>query len=100
MAHLLNEGEYMIPIDCKVKTSKQGDVTILSVTKRRDNVVINDRCRDCKWFGTDYSTFNLRFTTSVCMLKPRHSNNKSYARQTIHYHVRPLQNVCGQFEKR
>lgn len=100
MAHILKEGEYTIPSDCVVKKVKQGDATILRVSKRRDNVATNDRCRDCKWFGTDYSTFNWDWMTSVCLRKPRHSNNKSYKRQTIHYHVRPLQNVCEQFEKK
>lgn len=100
MAHILNEGEYTIPSDCRVKTIKQGDVTLLSVKKRRNNVVMNDRCRDCKWFGEDYAYFKWSYKTTVCMLKPKCSNNKSYLNPKTHYHVRPLQNVCGQFEKK
>lgn len=98
---ILNEGVYTIPSNCKVRTRKQGDNIILSVTKKINNIVTDDRCRDCKWFDTDYSDFNTTcFKTTVCLLKPRHTNNKYYKRQTIHYHVRPLQNICGQFERR
>lgn len=99
MEKVLKEGEYVIPMDCVAKKVKQGDNVVLSVSKRRNHIVTNDRCRDCKWFGTDYSTFNWSWMTTVCMLKPRHTDNKRFKRQMIHYHVRPLQNICGRFER-
>ena len=98
----LSVGEYKLPQDCTaLKTSRDGESVIIVYQKKNLNIPVTEtRCRNCKHFGEDYSDFNSGWRTTVCMQKPKTTNNMRYRRQATHYHVGPLHKICELFEER
>lgn len=85
----LKAGTYLLPEDCTASVVK-GKVIVYQ--KRKSVLKEGDyRCKDCRFNVIGYATNNARYSTNVCMLKPKQHKGVFYA-------VQKYDKVCDKFQ--
>ena len=92
MKTLLGYGEYIIPSGATLE--RDGKNIIIRPSKRKP--ISDDRCRDCKFFGSGPATKTIFWKTSVCLKQPK----REHLGTMIYKHVGRTNKICEQFERK
>ena len=87
----IEKGQYKVP-EGMVATLSNG---VITVRESKKQMVIGDRCKDCKHFASGHST-HPRWTTTVCLEKPKRVEHGVQ----LYYHVQALGKICECFDKK
>ena len=85
----LKVGTYLLPEDCTASVVK-GEVIVYQ--KRKSALKEGDyRCKACRFNVIGYATNNARYSTDVCLHKPKRHPG-------VYYAVRPYAKPCDKFQ--
>ena len=85
----LKVGTYLLPEDCTASVVK-GEVIVYP--KRKSALKEGDyRCKDCRFNVIGYATNNARYSTDVCLHKPKRHPG-------VYYAVQKYTKICEHFQ--
>lgn len=92
----LKQGTYKLPKGCVCKVEK-GVVTIRESKAKR---IEDERCRDCKFFGTGHSINSQFWQTTICAKQPKTTKHLRLGLSEVFRHVSPTSKIREMFENK